>query len=130
MRTPPPHTHTHSPPPPPCRVKNAHIKLSNALSSEMKTKTIQLFQAGQLKTDVSNLQSDLNQQTQEITSIKQGMIDLKNAIPVSELNAMNNIILLAINNGSLTTSQLQNLTQAITTITNKLALLNPPASSG
>lgn len=96
----------------------------------MKTKTIKLFQAGQLKTDVSNLQSDLNQQSQEITSIKQGMIDLKNAIPVSELNTMNNIILLAINNGTLTTSQLQNLTQVITTITNKLALLNPPASSG
>lgn len=83
-----------------------------------------------MKTDVGKLQGDINQQNTEIAAIKNGIVNLKNAIPISELNAMNNVILTALNNGTLTSQQLQNLTQAISTITTRLGQININFGSG
>lgn len=85
-----------------------------------------------MKTDVGKMNTDLSRQSSDIQALQAGLIDLKNAIPVSELNIMNNIIVTAIQNGNgtLSTSQLQALSKSIQTISNKLGLINPPTSSG
>ncbi|KAL4227455.1 hypothetical protein ACF0H5_012899 [Mactra antiquata] len=86
-------------------------------------------QTTQLKTDVTSLQSDLQAQKTEISNIQSGMVNLKNSVPIQELNDMNNVILTILQNqnGSQPTAQqLQKLTQAITKITSKLQNLTIP----
>ncbi|XP_045216183.2 early endosome antigen 1-like [Mercenaria mercenaria] len=91
-------------------------------------------QTTQLKKDVSKMQSDLSQQDTEIKAIQSGITSLKNAIPMSDLNKMNNNILQVLatltSGKSPTQQQLKDLTQAITTITNKLKQLKPSTPSG
>lgn len=89
-------------------------------------------QANQLQTDIAKIQSDLNAQNTEINAVKSGMTSLKNAIPTNELNKMNNNVLQILSllkqGNSPTKAQLQDLTNAITTITNKLGNLNVAGS--
>ncbi|XP_060574780.1 uncharacterized protein LOC132732388, partial [Ruditapes philippinarum] len=91
-------------------------------------------QSNQLKTDVGKIQTDLTSQKNEIRNIQSGMTSLKNAIPLAELTQMNNSVLdvlNAVSNGKTPTKkQLQDLTQAITAIKNKLGSLSTGPSSG
>lgn len=91
-------------------------------------------QSNQLKTDVKKIETDLTSQKNEIRNIQSGMTSLKNAIPLAELTQMNNSVLDVLNAVSTgktpTKKQLQDLTQAITAIKNKLGSISTGPSSG